>query len=928
MLGIAPALCLTGHASAAPEIAFENFQLGNGLQVLLHVDRSAPIVHTEVWYKVGSKDEALNKTGFAHLFEHLMFQGTKHIPEDAFLKYLAKAGNSARNGSTSADRTNYFETLPASQLELALWLESSRMGFLLDRPDWTSTFTNQREVVKNERRETRDNTPMGGLTEVLLEALFPVGHPYRHETIGSMVDLEEASPADLQDFYDRYYAPGNAVLLIAGDIDPSQVKPLVDRYFGPLTPGEPVVRHPVPPLPKRQTEERIAMEAKVNLPHGRMGWPTVPVFTPGDGELDMLAQILGGGNSSRLYQRLVRDLKIAHSVSAYHMSRQLAGIFQISYTPLPGHSLAEIEKIVDLELARLISEPVTQEEIERARNQLKTDTVRSLESLAGLSSRLLYYAVFADDPGYLSRDLARYDEATPERLHEVAQKHLSPKDRVVITVTPDPKAPVMGRRLAIERKKPVLFIREPLDPVKPRISPDASFRKQLPKAAPSRDFRPPKAKQFRLKNGLPVVLVESAKLPLVNVELVIKTGSSANPKGASGLASLVAKMLEEGTTTKSATDIATMASRLGTTLSTHVTWDSSTLGFSVLTENLEATLGLWSDVLLHPAFAPEEFSRVRDSVTASLSRRKDSPATVATEMFNLCLWGADHPFGAPALGTATSLSNLSTEDVRAFYEKYYRPNQAVLVVAGDINEKNLRKMVEPLISRWKAKRIPVLKLPKPIWPEKPHIVLVDKPGAPQSSLRIGLPGIERKHPDYHRALVANNILGGSYKRLMMNLRETKGWTYGVGSLFSMRRAPGPWLVYGEMVAAHTTEAIEEILKEIETLRRDEVPRSELEDVKAEITGAFPARFATASLTAGQFAELAVHDLPQSELQIFTRKIADVTAADVQKTARKYFLPENLLIVVVGDRRSIEARLAKFGTVEVRDSDGNLVTQTP
>ncbi|HEX7499859.1 MAG TPA: pitrilysin family protein, partial [Polyangia bacterium] len=465
-------------AAAVPDIAFEQYRLPNGLDVVLHVEHRVPIVHVEVWYKVGSKDEIAGKTGFAHLFEHMMFRGTKHIPEDAYFKYLSQAGASARNGSTSTDRTNYFETLPASQLELGLWLESSRMGFLLDRdgrervgaptlsppipsrdaslpaepagsardrPSFKVTFANQRDVVKNERRQRVENVPLGAVSRLELEALFPALHPYRHEVIGSMDDLDAASEADLKDFFNRYYAPGNAVLLIAGDIDTAITKGMIEKYFGPIAAGPPIRRVPVSVIPPPQAERRLAMEANINLPRGQMVWNTVPVFAPGDAELDLVANVLGEGRSSRLYQRLVHDLKIAQSVSAHHGSRMHGGSFEIDYSAMQGHSLAEIERVIDEELDKLRAQPPSPEEIERARNQIKTDLLKGMEPLSGLATRLLYYDVFAGDPGYLRRDLERYDGATPEILGTWVKKVLGKNARVVVTVAPNAKVPIMGR---------------------------------------------------------------------------------------------------------------------------------------------------------------------------------------------------------------------------------------------------------------------------------------------------------------------------------------------------------------------------------------------------------------------------------------------------------------------------------------------------
>jgi zinc protease len=494
-------LAPTGCRQPCPTSPFEQYRLPNGLDVVLHVEHRVPIVHVEVWYKVGSKDEVAGKTGFAHLFEHMMFQGTKHIPEDAYFKYLSQAGASARNGSTSTDRTNYFETLPASQLELGLWLESSRMGFLLDRPSFKETFANQRDVVKNERRQRVENVPLGAVSRLELETLFPVGHPYRHEVIGSMEDLDAASEADLKDFYNRYYAPGNAVLLIAGDIDTAITKGLIEKYFGPIAAGPPIQRVPCRPSRRRKPSAGWPWKPTSICRAARWSGTPCPCSRPATPSLDLVANVLGEGRSSRLYQRLVHDLKIAQSVSANHGSRMHGGSFEIDYSAMQGHSLAEIERVIDDELDKLRAEPPTPEEIERARNQIKTDLLKGMEPLSGLATRLLYYDVFAGEPGYLRRDLERYDAATPEILGTWVKKILSKNARVVVDVEPNAKAPIMGRLI----KPPYPATQASRRPSmvgsrrkrrrredRSRTSPDAAFRASLPAPGEKHPFKVPR----------------------------------------------------------------------------------------------------------------------------------------------------------------------------------------------------------------------------------------------------------------------------------------------------------------------------------------------------------------------------------------------------------------------------------------------------
>jgi zinc protease len=431
-------------ASDLPQLAFEKYTLPNGMEVILHEDHRMPEVAVDVWYKVGARDEAPGRTGFAHLFEHVMFQGTKHIAEDKHFEYLQKAGASSVNGSTSHDRTNYYEVVPANQLELALWLESDRMGFLLDRVGFKETVDNQRDVVKNERRQRYENRPMGLVSKVLLEALYPPDHPYHHQVIGSMEDLTAASVDDVKAFFRTYYVPGNATLTIVGDFDRAKVKELVLQYFGPIPAGGPVQRRAAPEI-KISPSKRIAMEAKVQQPQLYVSYPTPANFAPGDRELDLLANLLGHGKSSRLFKRLVYELKIAQSVSASQQSQLLASSFEITAAPMPGHTLDELLAIIDEEVASLQAKPVEAPELDRAKNQIEADTVRSLESLLARAERLQAYNYLVGDPGFLTEDLKRYRAVEAPAVQRAAQQYLKKDGRVVITVEPNPEAPIMGR---------------------------------------------------------------------------------------------------------------------------------------------------------------------------------------------------------------------------------------------------------------------------------------------------------------------------------------------------------------------------------------------------------------------------------------------------------------------------------------------------
>ncbi|HEY2904015.1 MAG TPA: pitrilysin family protein [Polyangia bacterium] len=467
-------------------------------------------------------------------------------------------------------------------------------------------------------------------------------------------------------------------------------------------------------------------------------------------------------------------------------------------------------------------------------------------------------------------------------------------------------------------------------PSPPRVTPDAPFRAEAPAPGPEPQFAVPAFKRFKLPNGLEVVLAEFHDLPLCDFNLYVKSGGGANPADLPGLAEMTANMLDEGTTTRSALQIADQLSVLGANLGTGSGWDSSTVALSTLTRNLDGALAVWADVVQNPKFDDAEFARVRDNVLTAVTRRKDSPPTVAQLALVRVLFGMRHPYGWPLAGVEESLKKLTTADLTKFYQANYRPNNAVLIVAGDTTEAELRAKLTPLLKGWKPGRIAAHKLPAPPAPvaapsgNKTHIALIDKAAAPQSSVRVGLVGIDRQNPDYHAVIVMNLILGGGFYRLDLNLREGKGWTYGARSSFDARKTPGPFSAGGEFVAVHTAESVGEILREINGMRDADVTDAELARAKDQIVKSFPARFATRGSVAGQLADIAVYGLPDSYLKDYTRKIMAVTKDDVRRVARKYLEPARLAVVVVGDEKSLHEPLAKYGAVETRDLDGNLL----
>jgi predicted Zn-dependent peptidase len=494
------------------------------------------------------------------------------------------------------------------------------------------------------------------------------------------------------------------------------------------------------------------------------------------------------------------------------------------------------------------------------------------------------------------------------------------------TPAPAPVAPAVAVE-ATPAPKPVAAapVVAAAPPAPAPTTPDAPFRAQAPAPGPEPHFQVPGFKRFKLKNGLQVVLAEFHDLPLVDLNLIVKSGGGANPPELAGLAEMTANMLDEGTKTRTALQISDQIAALGATLTTGSSWDASTAALSTLTKNLDGALAIWADVIQNPGFSDKEFARVRDNVLTAVARRKDSPPTLASLSLSRILYGERHPYGWPITGVEASLKKLTPADLHKFYETYYRPNNAVLIVAGDVTEATLRAKLEGAFKGWKARPVSARKLPAPPAAAKTKVYLVDKADAPQSSIRVGQIGIDRNNPDYIPATVMNLILGGGFYRLDLNLREGKGWTYGARSMFEARKAPGPFGAGGEFVATHTADSVAEILKEINTIRDADVTDAELARAKDQIVKSFPARFATRASTAGQLAEIAIYGLPDSYLADFTRKVMAVSKEDVHRMARKYFDPSKMAIVVIGDQKSNREALDKIARVEMRDLEGNPIS---
>ncbi|HEX8398039.1 MAG TPA: pitrilysin family protein [Pyrinomonadaceae bacterium] len=912
--------------SMNPSVNYEEFRLPNGLRVIMHVDKSTPIVTTNVWYHVGSKNEVAGRTGFAHLFEHMMFQGSKHHDKDYFAP-LQEAGGSL-NGSTNADRTNYWEVVPSNFLETALWLESDRMAYLTEAMTMEK-LNNQRDVVKNEKRQNYDNRPYGTVGARIAEIMYPKGHPYSWLTIGSLDDLTAASMEDVKGFFREYYVPNNAVLAIAGDFDPKEARKLVEKYFAPIPKGADIKR-PNPAAPRFDKEIRTGMEDSVQLPRLYMAWHTVPQYTPDEAALDMLGTILSSGRGSRLQSNLIYAKQIAQDVGAGNNSREIAGQFQISSTARPGKSLEEIEREINAEIERLKKEPPTAEEMERALNARESGFIYNLQTVGGFGGKadqLNSYATFVGKPDFFGEDLARYRKVTPADITRVANAYLTDK-RLVFTVTPRPRDKAAQSVAQSEVNKPTSVSEKK----EKKAEPDTSKLGGLyvpPKPTVNPKFSLPRVERQKLSNGLEVLLVRQNELPIVTMNLVFKSGATADPSGKAGLAGMTASLLDDGTKTRNATEIANQIQAIGARFGTGSGWDSSSVSMLTLTKNFDRALDIYSDVVTNPVFPDQEVENFKRRMLVGLIQQKDNPNAIASIAYSTVLYGKNHPYGSSP--NEATVKAIAQSDIQRFYETFYRPNNAALIVVGDVTPTELLPKLEKAFANWKPAEVPAVSAPAVAAREKAAIYIVDKPGAAQSVISIGQIGVPRTTEDFFALQVMNSLLGGQFtSRINMNLREEKGYTYGARTGFDWRRGAGPFSASAGVQTSVTKESVAEFLKELRGIRGEiPVTAKELEYNKQSLIRRFPASFETVDQIAGQLSNAVIYNLPDTYFNDYISRINSITVEDINRVANKYLDPSRMAIVIVGDRKLIEPGLRELQdvgtTITFLDTEGNPAT---
>ncbi|MBD3729020.1 MAG: insulinase family protein [Sphingomonadales bacterium] len=918
----------------AVSIPYESFKLDNGLTVLVHTDRKAPVVAVSVWYGVGSKNEPKGKTGFAHLFEHLMFNGSEHAPGD-FFEPLQQVGATDFNGTTWFDRTNYFETVPTGALDLALMLESDRMGYLLGAVT-QEKLDNQRSVVQNEKRQG-DNAPFGMVEYEQLENLYPSGHPYHHSTIGSMADLDSASLDDVKGWFRDHYGPNNAILVLAGDIDVPTAKAKVAKWFGAIPAGPKV--HPVAaPVPDLAAPVTKVIYDQVPTTRIYRMWAVPGLDNPDYIPLSMGASVLGGLASSRLDNELVRKKQLAVRVSASADIFGQAGQFVIFADAKPGVSDEELGAAIDGVIGDFLKNGPTQDELQRATTSYASGQIRGLESVGGFGGKAPTLAeglLYSGDPAHYKKELKTAAAMTPAQVRDVTAKWLS---RPVFTLVVKPGERKEGGEArggyvtdpAGAGRQPAHFVdpafaAEGAGAVAAAGAPEAD-RSTLPAVGDLKPLDFPAIERATLSNGIKVYFARRDAVPVVNVRVAFDAGYSADPIDAPGVQSMMLSLMDEGTTNLDSTQLAEARERLGARIYGAADADTTSFGLDAVTPNLGASLDLLAQYIRQPAFDAKELERVRTQQVNRIDGELNNPGALGQRALAKVLFGPEHPYGMPpsGLGDKAVVAKVTRDDLVRFHSRWITPTNAKIFVVGDTTLEEIMPLLEKSFGQWKANKMapPVKKLDAAIPTQTPRIILIDRPASPQSVILAGRVLPFKGTDDLVALTASNEVFGGNFlSRINMDLRETKGWSYGVRSLVRNPLNQASWLIYAPVQADRTGDSITALLTDLAAYTGSEgVKGDELERLINGNVRELPGQFETSRDVLGGVGNIITYGRPDDYYESLAAKYKGLTAEELDAQARASFKADDLVFVVVGDAKVVRPQLDKLGwTVETMPS---------
>ena len=916
--------------SAKLSIDFEKYELADALDVVLHHVKSDPIVSLAIQYGVGSNREKTGRTGFAHLFEHMLFQESENVPQDQFFKKIQDAGGTL-NGGTWKDGTIYYEVVPKNAMEMVMWLESDRMGYLINTVT-ESAFYNQQEVVQNEKRQRVDNNPYGHTNWVLDKNIYPEGHPYNWQVIGELVDLQNATVEDVKEFYDRFYGPNNATLVLAGDFEKEEAKALIEKYFGEIKRRQEVAPMEPQPVTISETKRLYHEDNFAQAPQLNMVWPTVQQYTDDAYALDFLAEILSSGKKAPMYKVLVKEKELTARTSAYNNSQQIAGEFHVRITANDGVDLDDVEAAIFESFELFEKEGVTDRDIERIKAGLETQFYNGISSVLGKSFQLCQYNVFAGDPGFIETDIENIKKVTKEDVVRVYEKYIKgkpfvltsfvPKGQMTLIAENSEKAPVVEEEIKENVEKTVVDSGEEI--VKTPTNFDRSVE---PEQGPAPALNIPETWTAELSNGLKVYGITQNEIPTVNFSFVIEGGHLLDDMNHNGVANLMTDIMMEGTASKTPEELEEAIEMLGASINMYTTNESIVVQGNTLVRNFDATMELVKEILLEPRWDEEEFARIKTATINQIKRSAADPNTVARNVFNKVLYGKNHIFSYPAVGDESSVEAITMDDLKAFYEKNFSPSITNFQIVGKIDKPATLKALSAIESNWAAKEVTIPEYPIANTRDKASLYFVDIPNAKQSVINIGYIALPRTSPDFYPVEVMNYKLGGSFSgNVNLILREEKGYTYGARTNFGGGKVPGTFTASSSVRTNTTGESVTIFRDEINKYR-DGISEDDLTFTKNALIKSNARRFETQFALLGMLQEMSAYNLSPDYIAGEESVIKNMTLEQHQLLANKYLDPSKMAYLVVGDATTQYPQFKSMGFDEVMllDKDGEEVT---
>lgn len=920
--------------SASLSVDYEKYELENGLDVILHQDKSDPIVSLAIQYGVGSNREKTGRTGFAHLFEHMLFQESENVPEDQFFKKIQDAGGTL-NGGTWKDGTIYYEVVPKNAMEMVMWLESDRMGYFINTVT-EAAFYNQQEVVQNEKRQRVDNNPYGHTNWVLDKNIYPEGHPYNWQVIGELVDLQNATIDDVKEFYAKYYAPNNATLVLAGDFETEEAKAMIEKYFGEIKKGEDVPKLEPQRVTLSETKRLYHEDNFAQAPQLNMVWPTVEQYTNDAYALNFLAEILSRGKEAPIYEVLVKEKELTSNAFAFNNAQELAGEFHIVVTASAGKDLDDVEAGIFEAMQRFETNGIKEGDVDRIKASLETDFYNGISSVLGKSFQLAQYNVFAGEPSFIIDDIENIKKVTEADIMRVYNTYIKDKPFVLTSFVPkgqldliaenSEKAPVVEEAITENVTKEI----KEVDNTEVAKTPSVFDRSLEPAQGPSPALNIPSSWTAELSNGMEVYGIEQNEIPTVNFNLVIEGGHLLDSKDKNGIANLMTDIMMEGTATKTPAELEKAIQTLGASIRMFTTRESIVIQGNTLTRNFDATMDLIEEILLEPRWDEEEFGRIKTATINSIKLSSANPNVIANNIYTKTLYGEDHIFSYPTSGTEASVNDITIDDVKAFYDSNFSPSISRFHIVGKIQKESALEALKGLETKWAAKEVTIPTYEIPAQRDKSSLLFVDVPNAKQSVINIGYIGLARSDKDFYPTEVMNYKLGGAFNGVVNSiLREEKGYTYGARTNFSGTKIPGTFTA-SSSVRTNTTGESVQIFKDAISDYKEGISEEDLEFTKNALIKSNARRFETQGALLGMLQEMSAYDLPANYIEGEENTVRTMTLEQHKALANKYLDESRMAYLVVGDAATQFTQFQKMGFDEVKllDKDGNETTLEP